>query len=374
MLGQQCSKRFAREIERYTGMARADHLEKLFADLRTSATLTRGGSGVGFGWRFSHNSLREYLVAEALIIGLEEGYLVNEDVVISDAMRAFARSVETRRLTHLAQLLTKIWADTRERGRGQLLVLLWDGLLELYPESVNRQEVCLKAITGNPPQIEKSTLKHMKFSTEQIPTSLENSDFSNSYLSNIDFRGAFLNNTRFNEAVLEDVNFEDADLQFSDFRRVFLFNCNFCGSVLKGANFSQIDPGDISILIDSHTASGKRIVEGVDAIGFLRFNGAKTDDLKPINIMKHHQNFNIVDKILNKLSKQTTRQRRGLEQRGAAHQDTSLAKDFVTHLENTGIIKANRKDLVDVTDHGRKVISSYVNEEHLSDEIISFLK
>ena len=367
------SKKFIREIERYTGIERSDYLEQLFADLRTSATLTRGGSGLGYGWRFSHNSLREYLVAEALIVGLEESYLVSEDVVISDAMRMFARSIETGHLEHLSQLLTKVWADTKERGRGQLLVLLWDGLLKLYPGSLNGREVCLKAITGDPPQIENSTLKYMKISTERMPTSLENSDFSNTYLSDIDFQGAILTNAKFNRSVLEDINFENTDLQSSDFRGAFLFNCNFCGSVLKNADFSQISPDDISISIDSYTVSGRMIIEGVDAIGFLNFNGAKTDDLKPIYIVKHHPNFNIVDKILRKLSMQTIRQRRGLEQRGAAHQDTSLARNFVMYLEHTEIIKTNRKDLVEVTDHGRKIISSYVNEEHLGDEIISFL-
>ena len=362
------SREFVREIERYTGIVRTNYLDKLFTDLRTSATLTRGGSGLRHGWRFSHNSLREYLVAESLIVGLEEGHLISEDVVISDAMRVFARSVETERLRYLAQLLTRVWADTTERGRGQLLVLLWDGLLKLYPESSNRQESCLKAVTGEPPQVGGITLKHVQISTERLSTSLENSDFSDSYLSDIDFQGAALNHARFNGAILEDVNFENSDLRFSDFRRSFLFNCNFHDSILKDANFSQINPDDISIISD------KRIIEGLDAIGFLSFMGAKTNDLKPIYVMKHHPKFNIVDKILSKLSMQTTRQRRGLEQRGAAHQDISLAKAFITHLENARIIKANRKDLVDVTEHGRKVISSYMNEKHLSDEIISFLK
>ena len=109
-------------------------------------------------------------------------------------------------------------------------------------------------------------------------------------------------------------------------------------------------------------------------LGYLRFRGARTDEIPAFYEMQHHPAFPVVDKIIEKLAQQTLRQRRGLEQRGAARQNVALARDFIDFLENRGLLQTprNRKDLVEVTDRGRKVFSKYASDKEFAEDLVSF--
>ena len=369
------AKEFRNEIRRLPKESQATYLEQLFADLRSSATLTRGGQSMQYGWRFSHNTLREYLVAEALVAGLEEDRIVTEAVTVSDAMKIFATSIDSDRRKRLLEHLTHVWQDASVlHRRGQLLALLWDGMVRLYPRATNQREICLKSISGEPPQLSEVVLSQMQISSETEASSLENADFSGSSLSDVNFYGANLRAACFANATLESVGFQGASLQSAVFCNSLIVESDFSGSVVKDADFRGIEPDSISILLEFDKPPVKGLLDGFVALGYLRFHGAKTDELRPIYVLQHHPAFWVVDKILEKLAEQSLRQRRGLVQRGAAHQDVNLAKDFVKHLENTGLLVTpkGRKDLVKVTDRGRKVFSMYPEDLDFSDELMSF--
>lgn len=91
--------------------------------------------------------------------------------------------------------------------------------------------------------------------------------------------------------------------------------------------------------------------------------------------MCHHPRFAIVEKILENLSAQALRQRRGLAQRGAARQDVAFARRFVQHLEDSHLIHTpkNRKDQVEVTDRGRAAFSRFIQERILPHEVLQFM-
>lgn len=61
---------FQVELRKLPAEHSEQELQKLFGDLRSSATLTRSAKGGELGWRFSHNSLREFLAAEHLLFAL----------------------------------------------------------------------------------------------------------------------------------------------------------------------------------------------------------------------------------------------------------------------------------------------------------------
>ena len=120
------------DIRRLSSEAQPSRVESLFADLRSSATLTRGGTEERYGWRFSHNTLREFLSAEALVIGLMQDKVVQEDIVVSDAMKLFAASADEDTRKRAVAKLTRVWQQAEmARGRRQLLSLFWDGFLTL---------------------------------------------------------------------------------------------------------------------------------------------------------------------------------------------------------------------------------------------------
>lgn len=213
-------------------------------------------------------------------------------------------------------------------------------------------------------------------SSETAPSSFENADFSGSRLSDLIFYGADLRAANFADAILEGVRFDNADLSTAIFRNAFVVDVDFSGSILKDADFTEIDQAAISIILESEKGLGKQIFDGLDALGYLRFQGAKTDEIRDIYVLQHHPAFSVVDKIMEKLAQQTVRQRRGLEQRGAARQDVKLARDFVKYLENKGFITTpkNRKDMVEVTELGRKVFSKYAGEREFVEDLKSFFR
>ncbi|TDE90075.1 NACHT domain-containing protein [Occultella glacieicola] len=68
---------FRARLERLPQSEREGDRQTLYADLRSSATLTRVTTGGKEGWRFSHNSLREFLVVEYLLSSLQAGKAPN---------------------------------------------------------------------------------------------------------------------------------------------------------------------------------------------------------------------------------------------------------------------------------------------------------
>jgi hypothetical protein len=106
----------------------------------------------------------------------------------------------------------------------------------------------------------------------------------------------------------------------------------------------------------------------------LRFNGALTDEVPQFSILRHHPKFIIIEKIMIKLEEQRTRQRRGLEQRGAAHEDIPFARKFIQFLESNGWLAAGRRDMVEVTEAGRAVFAQFVSGKLLIPEIVNFLR
>jgi len=371
------SKEFRQELNRYPRDSQANRLEQLFSDLRGSATLTRGGVGTDFGWRFSHNSIREYLVAEALVSGLKEHRYVTEEVKISDAMRIFAGSMASEEREEISRILAREWRTSELlHGRGQLLELLWDGTVRLYLGASNPREACLTSITGAPPSLSEIVLSEIHVSEERTPSSFDSSDFARSRLSNVSFCGASLKYANFANATLESVSFENCDLENARFVGSFIVDCDFSGALFTGADFTGVDPGAFSILLNVDKPPGKKVLDGTSALGFLQLAGAKTDHLRPIHRLQHHSSFPIVDKILEKLGQQAQRQRRGLEQRGAAHLNVSVARRFVDHLLRSGLITTpkGRKDLVEVTERGREVFKKYSEEKEFSEELLSFFE
>jgi hypothetical protein len=100
---------FSREIRSLASEEKRVRRLELFEDLRSSATLTRVTDRDGDGWTFSHNSLREFLVAEKLISGLEARQPGEVDLPISEAMRSFVASIEPERLERIWAILADIW-------------------------------------------------------------------------------------------------------------------------------------------------------------------------------------------------------------------------------------------------------------------------
>lgn len=372
------AKEFQRELRRHPADQRHQVIDRYFADLRSSATLTRSNDPARPGWTFSHNSLREYLAAEYLIRELIGGTVVKDHIPISDAMRLFVSScgVQLR-----SQFLGSIHRVLRNRygdeSIGQLFTLMWDSLLQLHSDTDDPARMCLLAICSGPIDLSRLEINRITFSSRMKPTDVQGAVFAGSTMLSVVFENANAKDTDFSSSFLDGVSFSEASLDNANFRSAFIVDTDFSGASIQKADFTGIESRDISIVVDNeYELDGKMNLEGLAALGYLKFNGALTGEVPTYFELQCHPKFAIVEKIIEKLGENTVRQRRGLEQRGAARQDIRFSREFMTHIENANLINTprNRKDVVEVTEKGRDVFGAFLERHDVPEDIATFLR
>lgn len=367
-------REFRSEFRRLSPEDRPRAIDQYFEDLRSSATLTRSAESGTPGWRFSHNSLREFLVAEYLIESLtaEDAESIPE-VPISDAMRIFVASKGLEELGELAARLRELWRGRKtERGAGQMLVLLWDGLSRLVAGCADPGGSILQRIAGTPVAASDVTLGRLKFSTEEKTASLDVASFNGSMLSDVDFSFSSCKDSDFSGAVLENTLFREADLSGASFRGALLFDVELTDADVVNCDFRGVDI-ESAILVRGHGGSLERLQRS-ELRGYLRYKRALTDDVPPYFVAVNDSRYPIVEKICSKLYEQSTRQRHGLAVRGAARQDSKFARAFVDHLERRGLIREKTKNLVVVTELGRDAFARLVTKHEIPTEILDFIE
>jgi hypothetical protein len=370
-------KEFKRELQRYDSSQRQAEVENLFDDLRRSGTLTRSVDPRRPGWRFSHNSLREFLLAEHLIESLERGHTVPTAVPITDAMRVFVRSQPEARLQGQGLQLARAWHNrATDRGVGQMLLLLWDGLLRLNEQAPQPVQAVLASVSPNARGLDSVGLSRLTLSTIQTPLALDEANFSGSELSDVTFAGAHLQGSDFTGCFLETVDLSDANLRGARFRDSVLVDVNLSRAALDGADFRGIHE-DSSILVEtSESGLIPEVLEARYALGFLNYAGAQTDPVDSYYTLRNHPRFPIVSKVCAKFSEHSPRQRLGVEQKGAAVRDIPFAKRFVAHLETCGFVEVlgGRSEVLYVTSSGREAVTLVASGSGLPKEIEDFLK
>lgn len=369
---------FKRDLNRYTGESRIEAQSRFFSDMRSSATLTRSSTPSREGWRFSHNSIREFLITEYIVSKLLVGGYVNERVPISDAMQTFAAAIPIANIGRLFSALQAVWsqAEFNGAGKGQVLCLLWDAFLTLFPTDGDRPRAVLSVISKIGRGLRDVMVSRLNFSTNGNPSDLSNLSFEGATLSFVKLECADLSGCDFTDCVLDSVSLSDANLSGANLSGALLMDVTLIGTNLTGCRCVRLDPDTICLIVDDFALARPVRIEGRYAIGYLRFHGAITDPIPDYFVYAHHPRFDIVSKIVINLSKESQRQRRGLEQRGAAHADVPFARDFVSFLLKHGLISVprGRSDLVEVTADGRRVFSDFVDGEVLDPVLASFFQ
>ncbi|MBZ4372618.1 NACHT domain-containing protein [Corallococcus sp. AS-1-6] len=359
---------------RLTQSDREEEVQKYYTDLRSSATLTRSSDPTRTGFRFSHNSLREFLLTEYLLDCLEKDELAPEQVPVSDPMRVFTASRDSKDIEHLFSKLTARWAHRENQpGIGQILSLLWDGALRLFATSPEPVRECLTSLAGGNLRMDTISVSRLKLSSENRPSTLNGIDFSASTLSDVDFSSCVAAGSNFSNAILENTNFSNASLLGARFNDSLLIDVDFTGTILVGADFRGADKSS-TILVDPVSTTPRRL-EGLASIGYLNFAGATTDEVPSYYVFQNHPGFPIIEKICRKLT-EGARQKRGLEQRGAARQNPKFASQFIKYLENTGLVEPSkgRTEQVVATERGRDVFTLLFERRELSNELANFLR
>ncbi len=360
---------FVRELKPLQAEDRRSRRIEIFEDLRSSATLTRAYSGKDDGWVFSHNSLREFLVAEKMLTTLIARNPIGTTVPITPAMRTFVASIAGDQLKELWVCLAELWPRrTSDLNLGPHVNLLWDAAHKLPGGVVN----VLGNVGGRAEdgivEFSNLNLRDISFAVSavrDIQLDARDAALSDCDLSNINWSGSI-----FKDTILDNVSFENSVLKRCDFRGAFIFECDFSGVDVDGADFRGIDP-DCSILLDDGNGQLSSIT-GYEAIGYLKYRGAFTNDVEDFYVLRNDPRFSIVKKIIEKLNDTKLSQYRGLTQRGA-NSDPPFARAFVDKLASANWVNVNKNDLVSVTAEGRGEIQKMAKGGYLAPLVTEFI-
>lgn len=353
-----------------------EELELLFSDLRRSTTLTRPMAVQGRelkGWSFSHNSIKEYLLASLLVEKAAEGQGVKERFPITDAMRQFVSVMPIGNRKKLLEFIRANWTNREQiPGYARIITLFWDGGVDLFRQQSDPCRALIRAIGGQNNDFSGVSLEWVSFAPGHrglvSNADLSSVNFSGSELVDINFSKANLQDADFSRALLAGVKFTDCDMRGAKFSGASLEAVDITGADIHGADFRG---AEVTMALDYEGNT----LRGSKAVGLLSFLGGTTDFVAPIHVYEHHHAFPIVEKISRKILEGGPRQVRGLTQRGSAHADPRVAKGFLDTLVRCGwVVERDRRDeLVEITQSGRDVLGDLVERRNLVDEIATFL-
>ncbi|MEV4268406.1 NACHT domain-containing protein [Micromonospora aurantiaca (nom. illeg.)] len=361
---------FRKKIKQRSVDGSVDAAQALFDDLRSSATLTRARSGMGFGWAFSHNTLREFLLIEEMVVSQMRGEPVSQRVPVTETMRLFVRSMPQARLSSLVASIAENWHNRSALpGLDQMLSLTWDGVVATGRRASMRE--LLQAIVGEGLDASGITLSGVSFSADQVGADLTNLNGSHTEFVEVDFSNCGLAGANFADAGFDACVLRGASLKGARFSGAYMLDCDITDVDCNGADFRRFDPDSTAVMVregESFFLSKEML------LGYLNYKGAQTDSVEPYFVYMHDENFDIASKIIRYLSDETWRQRRGLEQRGVAAKNVAYAKSLVQYLLSCEYIqeKGGRAALVGTTNKGRAALVNFVQNRQIDEVLLEF--
>jgi|GEM_PF-1490661 len=261
---------------------------------------------------FSHNSLREFLIADALATELsnEQSFPHLHTVIVTDAVGDFFRGIAEIDPS-VKKSLQKAYEETKRDCQRDILFSLMFAFIRHDPRNVR--------LLGSPPK-------------------LLGVDLSNLDMSSLDLRKAI-----FEDCVAQDADFRKSDLRGAVFQRCILENVSLDGANVADCDFAHAEVVSIYVY-DEFDSRATAVLSGRSARQWLYSHGAKvlpTNDLNPLLGQAWYEAAREVIKTLERRI-------------GGSHQDVSLAKgtkeahrrfahDFVKHLVTKGVLTRIKK-------------------------------
>lgn len=371
---------FKVSLLRLSGEERRSYRDQLFQDIRSSATLTRNGDSVrdagsdavrGDGWRFSHNSLREYLVLERILLALHEEQPFRWHVAVSDLMRQFFASRSIAEISRSFEKTKSYWSRRDHMSSSVYLGVMWKAIEMSQKGAIQTlSELCFNPETK---RVDISNISLSQISLDGSSTRLHlKLDGRDSVISMANFLRMNLRGSIFDRCIFESTEIKDCNLSEVSFR-----DCIFIGGVIENvtlvdADFRGMDKSS-ELFVRDLSAAKPNVISGDELLGYLNFNGAITDEIGEYYKIRFHKKFPIAFKICANISEQKNSQLRGLTQRGAAQSDPAFARNFVDFLSSIGFIEFGNNNLVSVTPEGRGPITRFVKHNDVFDGLKDFL-
>lgn len=365
---------FKSELLRHVGEEKRSYRDQLFQDLRSSATLTRQDSTTSSGsgsWRFSHNSLREYLVVERAISSLHSDSAFRSQVAVSDVMRRFFSTRQPKVVESSLNKIKQLWTSKESLSASVFLSLAWHALEDRPAGLVESlKEICGDQASGRV-DLSDIMLSRVEVTGEKTGQRII-----------LSASGTLFNQVNFESLDLSGSSFESCIFDATDFVSCRLSGASFAGSIFFGGLMHEVDFSGVDFrgldrasefYIFKPGMSVSSLISGESAIGYLKYHGAITDNVEDYFVATNHPKFSIVYKICYNISDQRKSQLLGLTQRGVAKSDPVFSRSFVDFLGARGLVEVNNHNLVSVTDGGRGQITRLIDHQELFPGLAEFL-
>lgn len=299
---------------------------------------------------FSHNSLREYLVAEAFAEFIENrtSYSYLLEAVITDVVGSLFAGI----CAHRRGIYDKLRAFYKEAMDDRVREILFGFIYRLIRSGGER----FTNLLGSPPVI------------------------SGADVSAMDLSGLPLRNIRVINCLVQDTDFRKSDLRGSDFEGSILEGAMLDEVLIENADFRLAEVESLYVY-DEYDTSTTAIIKGKRARQWLFSRGAlvsPNDDLNPL-----------MGKPWYEAAREVTKTLEG--RMAGTHQDISLAKgtrnenrqfaqDFVSFLVRKRIllvvVKSDRSsgNVVRVNPKKRDIIREFSNDGIIAEELRPFFR
>ncbi|WP_156925368.1 NACHT domain-containing protein [Nitratidesulfovibrio termitidis] len=299
---------------------------------------------------FSHSSLREYLVADAICDSIEnETHYDNfQDIVITDLIGDFIADKVKEDSYAKEKMITAYTTSKLPSYRNMLFKILYRIATKETPN--------WHQLLGKSPALEDIDISGYNFNGHD----LSHASIKNSIILDTDFRNADIRNVSFHGSIIDGAMFDN--------------------SLMTGTDFSGSDIESI-YAYDKFITNTSSILTGKDARQWLYSSGAiidKTDDLNPLAGQPWYEAAREVTRTLQSRISGT-------------HQDISLikgtdiiyrpfAKEFVKFLQTKGIItivaksKTGPGNVIKVTKKYWPAIQAFCNNGAIHTDFKSFFE
>jgi hypothetical protein len=233
---------------------------------------------------FSHNSLREFLVADAFADLLLHGrtYLYIDDAIVSDVVSDFFCGLCEFK-PELIDILKKIFCDIHYSSIKESLFKLIFGLVRNNTDNLS--------ILGNPVSVEGIDLSDFDFSG----LNLNKAYFKDCIAYGTDFRKSDLRNAKFVDCILEQVTLDEA--------------------IISGCNFEKSEIVSIYVF-DEYEKKTTAILYDNDAAQWLYTKGSNVNNQSNLNPLLGQAWYEAAREVTKTIEKRLA----------GSHQDISLAK------------------------------------------------
>ncbi len=261
---------------------------------------------------FSHNSIREVLVAKALADYIENGEqtIGLNTVSFSELVGDFLLDMYENEPSYAEKLKNRYAECTNSN--------LKEVLLSIIHRFIQKSQKFLELL-GTPPRV------------------------ANMDLSLVDFSGLNLKGLRVLDCIAQDSDFRKTDLRGSHFEKTIIERCLLDGARIEGANFAEAEVTSIYVF-DTFDRRTLTILEGKSARQWLFSRGARVKDSQELNRLMGRDWYEAAREVTRTLERRMAGQHQevGLV-KGIEVKRRQLAISFVKYLAKRRILQRIKK-------------------------------